>query len=178
MKAILVIAIIFLIVLVLKKPAFGNEAKLLGQVAPDFNLKNSQGESVSLASFQGQWLVVFFYPKDDTPGCTAEACSFRDNYDDIKKLNASIVGISVDSSESHQKFKEKHNLPFMLLADEGGNVAKQYGALNNFLIFKFAKRQSFIIDPEGLIRRVYRSVSPSKHALEIKEDLQQLIENS
>ena len=178
MKAILVIAIIFLIVLVLKKPAFGNEAKLLGQVAPDFNLKNSQGENVSLASFQGQWLVVFFYPKDDTPGCTAEACSFRDNYDDIKKLNASIVGISVDSSESHQKFKEKHNLPFMLLADEGCNVAKQYGALNNFLIFKFAKRQSFIIDPEGLIRRVYRSVSPSKHALEIKEDLQQLIENS
>ena len=178
MKAILVIAIIFLIVLVLKKPAFGNEAKLLGQVAPDFNLKNSQGENVSLASFQGQWLVVFFYPKDDTPGCTAEACSFRDNFDDIKKLNASIVGISVDSSESHQKFKEKHNLPFMLLADEAGNVAKQYGALNNFLIFKFAKRQSFIIDPEGLIRRVYRSVSPSKHALEIKEDLQQLIENS
>ena len=178
MKAILIIAIIFLIVLVLKKPAFGNEAKLLGQVAPDFNLKNSQGELVSLTSFQGQWLVVFFYPKDDTPGCTAEACSFRDNFEGIKKLNASIVGISVDSSESHQKFKEKHNLPFMLLTDESGNVAKEYGALNNFLIFKFAKRQSFIIDPEGIIRRGYRSVSPNKHALEIKEELKQLIENS
>ena len=91
MKAILIIAIIFLIVLVLKKPAFGNEAKLLGQVAPDFNLKNSQGELVSLTSFQGQWLVVFFYPKDDTPGCTAEACSFRDNFEGIKKFSVSNI---------------------------------------------------------------------------------------
>lgn len=178
MKAIIIIAIVLLIILIMKRPAFGDEAKMLGQPAPDFSLKNSGGELVNLSSFQGQWLVIFFYPKDDTPGCTAEACAFRDNFDDIKKLNATIVGISVDSSESHKEFKKKHNLPFMLLADDGGEIAKKYGALNNFLIFKFAKRQSFIIDPEGVVRRVYRSVSPNKHALEIKEDLKKLIDNS
>ena len=113
-----------------------------------------------------------------TPGCTKEACSLRDNYSDIKKLNANVIGISIDSSDSHKDFKEKYNLPFMLLSDPDGKTAKKYGALNNFFIFKLAKRQSFIIDPEGTIRRVYRNVSPSNHAQEIKNDLEAFERNS
>jgi peroxiredoxin Q/BCP len=174
MKAILLIALFLLFVIVIKKSAFASEAELLGQPAPAFDLKNSKSELVSLNSYKGQWLVLYFYPKDDTPGCTKEACSFRDNYQSIQSLNASVVGISIDSSSSHKEFKEKYNLPFTLLADEDGEVAKKYGALNNFLIFKLAKRQSFIIDPDGKIRRVYRSVSPSEHANEIYEDLKKL----
>ena len=174
MKALLLISLFLLFVVVIKKSAFANEAELLGQPAPSFDLKNSKGELVSLNNYKGQWLVLYFYPKDDTPGCTKEACSFRDNYQSIQSLNASVVGISIDSSSSHKEFKEKYNLPFMLLADEDGEVAKKYGALNNFLIFKLAKRQSFIIDPDGKIRRVYRSVSPSEHANEIYEDLKKL----
>jgi len=174
MKALLLISLFLLFVVVIKKSAFANEAELLGQPAPSFDLKNSKGELVSLNSYKGQWLVLYFYPKDDTPGCTKEACSFRDNYQSIQSLNASVVGISIDSSSSHKEFKEKYNLPFTLLADEDGEVAKKYGALNNFLIFKLAKRQSFIIDPNGTIRRVYRSVSPSEHANEIYEDLKKL----
>ena len=125
-----------------------------------------------------EWLLVFFYPKDDTPGCTKEACSLRDNFTEIKKLNANVVGISIDSSDSHKKFKEKYSLPFMLLSDPDGETAKKYGALNNFFIFKLAKRQSFIIDPDGVIRRVYRNVSPSNHAQEIKSDLEAFKRNS
>ena len=174
MKALLLIALFLLFVIVIKKSAFASETELLGQPAPGFDLKNSKGELVSLNSYKGQWLVLYFYPKDDTPGCTKEACSFRDNYQSIQSLNASVVGISIDSSSSHKEFKEKYKLPFTLLADEDGEVAKKYGALNNFLIFKLAKRQSFIIDPDGKIRRVYRSVSPSGHANEIYEDLKKL----
>ena len=172
------LAIVLALIFIFKKSAFGSEDKLLGKSAPEFKLKNSYGELVSLKEFKGEWLLVFFYPKDDTPGCTKEACSLRDNYTEIKKLNANVVGISIDSSDSHKEFKEKYNLPFMLLSDPNGETAKKYGALNNFFIFKLAKRQSFIIDPQGVVRRVYRDVSPSNHAQEIKNDLEAFERNS
>ena len=177
-KVFLVLAVILALVFIFKKTAFGSEDKLLGKAAPDFKLKNSYGELVSLEQFKGEWLLVFFYPKDDTPGCTKEACSLRDNFTEIKKLNANVVGISIDSSDSHKEFKEKYNLPFMLLSDSDGEAAKKYGALNNFFIFKLAKRQSFIIDPIGVVRRVYRDVSPANHAQEIKNDLEAFERNS
>jgi len=177
-KVFLFLAIILTLVFIFKKSAFGSEDKLLGKAAPEFKLKNSYGELVSLKEFKGEWLLVFFYPKDDTPGCTKEACSLRDNYTEIKKLNANVIGISIDSSESHKEFKEKYNLPFMLLSDPDGETAKEYGALNNFFIFRLAKRQSFIIDPKGVVRRVYRNVSPSNHAQEIKNDLEAFEHNS
>jgi len=177
-KVFLFLAIILTLVFIFKKSAFGSEDKLLGKAAPEFKLKNSYGELVSLKEFKGEWLLVFFYPKDDTPGCTKEACSLRDNYTEIKKLNANVIGISIDSSESHKEFKEKYNLPFMLLSDPDGETAKEYGALNNFFIFRLAKRQSFIIDPKGVVRRVYRNVSPSNHAQEIKIDLEAFEHNS
>ncbi len=171
-KVFLFLVVVLTLVFVFKKTAFGSEEKLLGKSAPDFKLKNSYGKLVSLEQFKGKWLLIFFYPKDDTPGCTKEACSLRDNFTKIEKLNANIVGISIDSSDSHKVFKEKNNLPFMLLSDPDGETAKKYGALNNFYIFKLAKRQSFIIDPAGVVRRVYRNVSPSNHAQEIKTDLE------
>lgn len=177
-KVFLILAVLLTLIFIFKKSAFGSEDVLLGKNAPEFKLKNSYGELISLDQFKGEWLLVFFYPKDDTPGCTKEACSLRDNYSDIKKLNANIIGISIDSSDSHKDFKEKYNLPFMLLSDPDGKTAKKYGALNNFFIFKLAKRQSFIIDPEGTIRRVYRNVSPSNHAQEIKNDLEAFERNS
>ena len=177
-KVFLILAVVLTLVFIFKKTAFGSEDKLLGKAAPEFKLKNSYGELVSLKEFKGEWLLVFFYPKDDTPGCTKEACSLRDNFTEIKKLNANVVGISIDSSDSHKEFKEKNNLPFMLLSDPNGETAKKYGALNNFFIFKLAKRQSFIIDPKGIVRRVYRDVSPSNHAQEIKNDLEAFERNS
>jgi len=177
-KVFLALTVILALVFIFKKTAFGAEDKLLGKAAPEFKLKNSYGELVSLEQFKGEWLLIFFYPKDDTPGCTKEACSLRDNFTEIKKLNANVVGISIDSSDSHKEFKEKYNLPFMLLSDPDGAIAKKYGALNNFFILKLAKRQSFIIDPRGFVRRVYRDVSPSNHAQEIKNDLEAFERNS
>jgi len=177
-KTFFILLILLALLFIFKKSAFGSEDKLLGKTAPEFKLKNSYGELVSLKQFRGEWLLVFFYPKDDTPGCSKEACSLRDNYSDIKKLNANVIGISIDSSDSHKEFKEKYNLPFMLLSDPDGETAKKYGALNNFFIFKLAKRQSFIIDPNGVVRRVYRDVSPSNHAQEIKNDLEAFERNS
>ncbi len=177
-KVFLFLVVVLTLVFVFQKTAFGSEEKLLGKSAPDFKLKNSYGKLVSLEQFKGKWLLIFFYPKDDTPGCTKEACSLRDNFTKIEKLNANIVGISIDSSDSHKVFKEKNNLPFMLLSDPDGETAKKYGALNNFYIFKLAKRQSFIIDPAGVVRRVYRNVSPSNHAQEIKTDLEAFERNS
>lgn len=178
MKALLLIAIALLLVWIIKKSSFGNERKLLGEPAPAFNLKNSIKQSVTLKNFKGKWLVIYFYPKDDTPGCTKESCSFRDNFQSIQSLNASIVGISLDSTESHNLFQKKYGLPFILLSDPNGEVAKKYGALNNFIIFKFANRQSFIIDPEGIVRQVYRTVNPHSHSEEVIADLKKLISNT
>ena len=177
-KVFLALAVVLTLVFIFKKTAFRSEDKLLGKSAPEFKLKNSYGELVSLEQFKGEWLLVFFYPKDDTPGCTKEACSLRDNFHQFKKLNANVVGISIDSTNSHKEFKEKHNLPFMLLSDPNGETAKKYSALNNFFIFKLAKRQSFIIDPKGIVRRVYRDVSPSNHAQEIENDIEAFERNS
>ena len=140
--------------------------------APSFKLRDSTDQWVDLNSFKGKWLVIFFYPKDDTPGCTKEACNFRDNYSLIKSIGANIVGISLDGSSSHQKFSAKHGLPFMLLSDPNGNVTKAYGALFQFFCIRLAKRHSFIVDPSGLIRKEYRSVNPATHSDQITKDLE------
>jgi peroxiredoxin Q/BCP len=139
--------------------------------APYFKLKDESGKIISLSHFKGKWVVIFFYPKDDTPGCTKEACNFRDNYSGIQSLGAHVIGISLDKTTSHQKFKEKYQLPFMLLSDPQGKVAKKYGALFKFMFIKFSKRHSFIIDPQGLIKKEYRSVNPSTHSNQIIADL-------
>ena len=142
--------------------------------ASDFNLKDEGGNIISLSYFKGKWLVIFFYPKDDTPGCTKEVCNFRDDFSAIKSLGAHVIGISLDKTTSHQKFKEKYQLPFKLLSDPQGEVAKKYGALFKFMFIKFSRRHSFIIDPQGLIRKEYRSVNPATHSIQIIDDLRTL----
>lgn len=146
----------------------------VGEIAPDFSLKDQHGESRDISSYRNRWVVLYFYPRDDTPGCTREACHFRDDYPAAKKLGAEILGISVDSPESHAKFAGKYGLPFPLLADPGGNVARQYGALWSFGPIRFARRRTFIIDPQGKIEKIYRKVSPDTHSLEVLEDLRRL----
>ena len=142
--------------------------------ASDFNLEDESGNIISLSYFKGKWLVIFFYPKDDTPGCTKEVCNFRDDFSAIKSLGAHVIGISLDKTTSHKKFKEKYQLPFKLLSDPQSEVAKKYGALFKFMFIKFSRRHSFIIDPQGLIRKEYRSVNPTSHSIQIIEDLRTL----
>ena len=146
--------------------------------ASDFNLEDESGNIISLSYFKGKWLVIFFYPKDDTPGCTKEVCNFRDDFSAIKSLGAHVIGISLDKTTSHQKFKEKYQLPFKLLSDPQGEVAKKYGALFKFMFIKFSRRHSFIIDPQGLIKKEYRSVNPSTHSIQIIDDLKILQDRS
>jgi thioredoxin-dependent peroxiredoxin len=145
-----------------------------GQPAPDFSLQDQNGKTHRLADYSGKWLVLYFYPKDDTPGCTKEACSFRDDLQQLERLGASVVGISVDDTQSHAKFAAKYHLPFPLLADIDGKVAESYGAMNNLLVIKIAKRYTFLIDPQGKIAKNYLSVDTSRHSLEIIDDLKRL----
>lgn len=144
----------------------------IGQLAPDFTLQDQNAQPQTLSKMKGKWVVLYFYPKDETPGCVAEACSFRDNIVAIKAKNTAVWGVSVDNNESHEKFAENHQLPFTLLADPNGKVAFKYGSLRNLLIFKIAKRHSFIIDPQGKIAKIYRNVNPKLHVAEILKDLQ------
>ena len=144
--------------------------------APSFSLPDSQGSQISLNDFKGKWIVLYFYPKDDTPGCTTEACHFRDDFKLLESLGAKVIGISIDDSFSHKKFAEKYNLPFPLLSDASGEVARRYGALNNFLVIKLAKRYTYLINPQGKIAKIYLSVDTSKHSQEIIEDLKKFKE--
>lgn len=146
----------------------------VGEVAPAFDLLDQNGQSQRLEDYRGKWLVLYFYPKDDTPGCTTEACQFRDDYYQIKALGAVVMGVSLDDVASHKEFADKYHLPFPLLSDREKSLAEAYGVLRGFGPIKYASRQSFIIDPQGLIARHYVNVSPSKHASEIIRDLQNL----
>ncbi|MFO7581732.1 peroxiredoxin [Guyparkeria sp.] len=146
----------------------------VGDSAPAFALPDQDGETRRLEDYRGQWLVLYFYPKDDTPGCTTEACSFRDNINRLIAQDAAVLGVSMDSVESHAAFAREYELPFPLLADPEGDVVERYGALSDFMVVKFAKRQTFIIDPEGRIARIYRKVNPDEHVRDVLEDLQAL----
>ena len=146
----------------------------VGDAAPAFTLPDQQGEPRSLADYRGDWLVLYFYPKDDTPGCTTEACSFRDNINRLIAQDAAVLGVSMDSVASHAEFAREYELPFPLLADPEGEVVERYGALSDFLVVKFAKRQTFIIDPDGNIAKIYRKVDPEEHVHDVLDDLKAL----
>ena len=145
-----------------------------GQVAPNFNLQDQNGEWHTLDNYKGKWVVLFFYPKDQTPGCTTEACNFRDNIFEFEKLNAQILGVSLDDVESHQAFSEKYSLPYPILADVNKECATEYGVLGKFMMMTIAKRQSFLINPEGSIVKHYKKVDPDTHTKEVIVDLKQL----
>jgi len=145
-----------------------------GSKAPDFTVNNQDGEPVKLSSFKGKKVVLYFYPKNDTPGCTEEACSFRDDLAQLTALGAQVVGVSVDDSASHAVFARKYKLPFPLLADADGAVAARYGALSDWKVARFAKRYTFLIDAQGKIAKTYLKVDTSRHSAEIVADLRQL----
>jgi peroxiredoxin Q/BCP len=146
----------------------------VGQPAPDFSLKTTSGDTFRLSSLRGRHVVLYFYPKDDTPGCTAQACSFRDQYEDFKDLGAEVVGVSSDSEKSHQKFTAKHRLPFELLADESGDVRKLY-EVPRAMLGLLPGRVTFVIDKKGVIRYIFNSLSgATDHVTKTKEVLEGL----
>ena len=146
----------------------------LTQTAPNFALYDAHENLQQLTDYQNHWLVIYFYPKDNTPGCTKEACALRDDSEAFANLNTKVIGISTDNSKSHLGFSNKQSLPFTLLSDPEGTVSTAYGALFKLGPIKFCKRHSFIIDPAGKIAKIYRSVSPSLHSQELLRDLQDL----
>jgi thioredoxin-dependent peroxiredoxin len=145
-----------------------------GDTAPDFALPDQNGRIRGLGEFHGKWLVLYFYPRDDTPGCTEQAMRFRNTMRDFEKLGAAVCGVSVDNSESHAAFARKYNLPFALLADRNGEVARRYGSLRNFGFIRFARRNTFLIDPEGKVATVYVGVNAAKNAEDVSETLKNL----
>lgn len=146
----------------------------VGEVPPDFRLQDQNGQWHTLAQHKGQWIALYFYPKDDTPGCTKEACAFRDNIFAFEEVGAIILGVSLDDVKSHEEFAKKYSLPFALLADTDGEVAKKYGVLNSIAGFKLAKRQSFLIGPDGRAVKHYDKVDAEKHSAEVLADLKAL----
>lgn len=147
------------------------DAPQVGALAPDFTLPDQQGTPRKLSDYRGKWVVVYFYPKDETPGCTKEACAFRDDWQALSALNAQVIGISLDDTQSHAQFASKHRLPFLLLSDASGEVVERYGAMMNLLVMKLAKRHTYLIAPDGKIAQVYRNVDPGGHSREIVEFL-------
>ncbi len=142
----------------------------IGDVAPDFNLIDQNEKEHKLSDYFGEKIVVYFYPKDDTPGCTKEACSIRDNFTQFKENNIIVFGISYDSPRSHKKFAEKYNLPFILLSDSAKSVARLYNSKGLFM----AKRNTFLIDKEGKIFKIYKKVDVSTHTESILNDFSKL----
>ena len=151
----------------------------IGTKAPDFTLADQDGIEHTLSDYQGQWVFLYFYPKDDTPGCTKEACGIRDNWSKFEKMNIQVFGVSTDPVKSHTKFAEKYELPFTLLADEEKDLVEAYGVwgLKKFMGREFmgTKRTSFLINPEGNIAKVYEKIKPAEHAQQVLDDLKELM---
>ncbi len=147
----------------------------VGKPAPSFSLLDQNGTRHSLSDERGHWVLLYFYPKDNTPGCTTEACGLRDDFLKFQNLEAVVLGVSVDSVESHQKFAKKYDLPFTLLSDTEKKVVRQYGvwAQKSFFgnTYLGTRRSSFLIDPHGVVRKIYEKVTPIKHAEEVLTDL-------
>ena len=169
MRTLIIAATLFLAV-----TACAGEPPAEGAPAPGFHLQDQNGEWHDLADYRGRWLAIYFYPKDDTPGCTTEACNFRDNIHQFRAIGADVVGISVDDSSSHREFSDKYQLPFTLLADEGGKVCDEYGVLRDFKVAVLASRQSFLVSPDGVIAKHYADVDPETHTQEVLSDIRAL----
>jgi peroxiredoxin Q/BCP len=148
----------------------------VGDVAPDFSLPSQEGELVQLSKLRGQWVVLYFYPKDMTPGCTLEAHNFAKDQPEYAVRKAVVLGVSVDGVDSHKRFCTKENINFKLLADTEKKVSVAYGSLNNFLVMKVAARHTFLIDPQGKIARVFADVKPATHSHDVLQALDLLAE--
>jgi thioredoxin-dependent peroxiredoxin len=150
----------------------------IDQIAPDFSLPDQDGKTRRLSDFQGKWVPLYFYPKDDTPGCTDEGCAFRDNLPDFNKLKVAVLGVSADTVESHKKFALKNGFPFFLLSDETKKTISDYDVWGkkNFSgkEYEGILRTSFLINPDGKIIKIYEDVKPKEHAQQVLADLNQL----
>jgi len=155
----------------------GDKAPAVGTAAPDFTLNSQENKAVSLHDFKGKWVVLYFYPKDFTSGCTVEAHNFQRDQAQYDAKNAVIIGVSMQDADSHQKFCTKEGLSFKLLADTDSHVSTTYDSVMNFGVTKLSARHTFLIDPQGVIRKVYTDVKPEKHSEEVLEDLATLQKN-
>jgi len=154
--------------------AVASEPFAVGDAVPEFELSDQSGQLHSLEDYRDQWVVLYFYPKDETPGCTTEACEFRDNIFEFRKINAQILGVSLDDVDSHRKFAEHYDLPFPLLADTEGKVSEAYGVKTRMFGMKMAKRQTFLISPDGTLAKHYEKVNVNKHSTQVLADLKEL----
>lgn len=168
--------ILLFILLLIAAPAFGAAADAetgpaVGQAAPEFRLQDQKGEWHTLAEERGKWVVLYFYPKDFTPGCTTQVCAFRDDILELRKAGADVFGVSLDDVKSHAEFASKYKVPFRLLSDADSSVAKSYGVLTAKLGVNYARRETFLIDPEGRIAKRYVDVDPKENSKQVLADL-------
>jgi thioredoxin-dependent peroxiredoxin len=171
---ILALAALLAIGIFLRSARADTKAPEVGTPAPDFTLNSQEGKPVSLHDFKGKWVVLYFYPKDFTTGCTVEAHNFQRDLAQYEKLNAVIVGVSVQDADSHQKFCTKEGLSFKLLADTDHKVSESYDSVMNLAVMKLSARHTFLIDPNGVVRKVYVDVKPDVHSAEVLADLESL----
>ena len=172
-----VVAVIVVGVLLWRLAASGTIPRA-GEAAPGFSLPDQDGRTHTLDGFRGKWLALYFYPRDETPGCVRQACMFRDDWRTLDGMGAEVVGVSVDDVRSHGQFAKRHSLMFRLLADTTGAVAARYGSIYNLGFLKLAKRNTFLIDPQGRIAKVYARASPSKNSQEVIADLRKMRSNA
>lgn len=173
------LAMVVLVVLALAGSFLAVAASMpaVGTAAPTFSLPSEDGTQVNLQNFRGKWVVLYFYPKDGTPGCTIEAHNFQRDQPQYAQRNAVVLGVSVDTTDSHKEFCSKQGLTFKLLADTEHKVVKEYGSTMNYSGMEIAARNTFIIDPQGKIERTYTSVEPNKHSQEVLAALDELQKN-
>ncbi|MFH1253978.1 MAG: peroxiredoxin [bacterium] len=160
------------LVMVMCMSIFRLNALSVGEIAPDFSLPDQDNKIRSLSEFKGRYVVLYFYPKDNTPGCTKQACSLRDNFSEFEKRNIIVIGINYDSPKTHKKFKDANHLPFILLSDSSKAVAKKYGA-KNWWFLPFPYRMTFVINPQGNICSILENVDVSTHTATILQIIQQ-----
>jgi len=173
-KWLLIAFVIGVALLLWRLTAFANRnLPKAGGVAPDFSLPDQNGAMRTSGEFRGKWLVLYFYPRDDTPGCTEQAARYRDAMRELDAAGGAVCGVSVDDSDSHAAFARKFNLPFALLADRKGETAARYGSLRDLGLMKFAKRNTFLIDPAGNVAKVYLGVNPARNTTDVVNDLKQ-----
>jgi peroxiredoxin Q/BCP len=174
LRILLVLLVVIVAVLLVPRLLSRSAVPAEGGSAPDFTLPSQEGSSVSLKDYRGKWVVLYFYPKDQTPGCSREAHNFQVDQPKYAERNAVVLGVSVDSVDSHKKFCAKEGLNFKLLADTDKKVSDAYGSLNNLLVVKIAARHTFLIDPVGKVAKAYTSVDPLRHSQEVLAELDQL----
>ena len=176
----IVLLVVIVIVLIMLVPRLLSKTRTpeRGTAAPDFSLPSQESSTVSLKDYRGKWVVLYFYPKDMTPGCSREAHNFQADQTQFAVRNSIVLGVSLDSVGSHKKFCAKEGLNFKLLADTDHKVTDAYGSLTNFGVVKFAARNTFLIDPAGKIAKVYTSVDPVKHSAAVLADLDALQKTS